>query len=42
MDAGADLFIQTCYNYPTLTEVYKYATYDALGKAAALRKAVNV
>jgi NAD(P) transhydrogenase len=30
--AGADLFIQTCYNYPTLTELYKYATYDALGK----------
>jgi NAD(P) transhydrogenase len=34
MNAGADLFIQTCYNYPTLTELYKYATYDALGKAA--------
>jgi NAD(P) transhydrogenase len=39
--AGAtnDLFIQTCYNYPTLTEMYKYATYDAMGKrdaAAAL------
>jgi NAD(P) transhydrogenase len=30
--AGADLFIQTCYNYPTLTELYKYATYDALGR----------
>lgn len=27
---GASLFIQTCYNYPTLTEAYKYATYDAL------------
>ncbi len=34
LNAGADLFIQTCYNYPTLTEVYKYATYDALGQAA--------
>ncbi len=33
--AGADLFINTCYNYPTLTEVYKYATYDALGKRYA-------
>jgi NAD(P) transhydrogenase len=33
--AGADLFINTCYNYPTLTEVYKYATYDALGRRAA-------
>ena len=30
--AGADLFIQTCYNYPTLSEMYKYATYDALGR----------
>ena len=30
--AGADLFIQTCYNYPTLSEMYKYATYDALGE----------
>jgi len=28
---GASLFIQTCYNYPTLTEAYKYATYDAMG-----------
>jgi NAD(P) transhydrogenase len=33
--AGADLFINTCYNYPTLTEIYKYATYDALGRRAA-------
>ena len=29
---GADLFIQTCYNYPTLAESYKYATYDAMGR----------
>jgi len=28
--AGADLFISTCYNYPTLSEIYKYATYNAL------------
>jgi NAD(P) transhydrogenase len=34
MNGGADLFIQTCYNYPTLTEMYKYATYDALGRRA--------
>ena len=33
--AGADLFIQTCYNYPTLSETYKYATYDALGQRNA-------
>jgi NAD(P) transhydrogenase len=32
--AGTDLFIQTCYNYPSLTELYKYAAYDALGKLA--------
>lgn len=30
----SDLFIQTCFNYPTLGETYKYATYDALGKRA--------
>jgi len=34
MGAGSDLFIQTCFNYPTLSEMYKYATYDALGKKA--------
>jgi NAD(P) transhydrogenase len=34
--AGADLFIETCYNYPTLSETYKYATYDAMGKRDAV------
>ena len=34
MNQKADLFIQTCYNYPTLTELYKYATYDAMGARA--------
>jgi NAD(P) transhydrogenase len=29
---GADLFIETCFNYPTLSETYKYATYDALNR----------
>jgi NAD(P) transhydrogenase len=29
--AKADLFIDACFNYPTLSEAYKYATYDALG-----------
>jgi NAD(P) transhydrogenase len=29
--ATAELFIHTCFNYPTLSELYKYATYDALG-----------
>ncbi len=35
MNADADLFINSCYNYPTLSELYKYATYDALGRKAA-------
>ena len=30
--ANADLFINTCFNYPTISEAYKYATYDALGR----------
>ena len=29
--ANADLFIRSCFNYPTLGEMYKYATYDAMG-----------
>jgi NAD(P) transhydrogenase len=33
-EATADLFIRMCFNYPTLSETYKYATYDALGKKA--------
>ncbi len=33
---GAGLFIETCYNYPTLTELYKYAAYDALGRKAQM------
>jgi len=32
MKANSNLFIETCYNYPTLGELYKYATYDAMGK----------
>lgn len=35
--ATADLFIETCFNYPTLGELYKYATYAALGRRAKLR-----
>jgi NAD(P) transhydrogenase len=33
--ATAELFIGMCFNYPTLSETYKYATYDALGKKTA-------
>lgn len=29
--ATADTFIRACFNYPTLGELYKYATYDAMG-----------
>jgi NAD(P) transhydrogenase len=32
LEAGAELFINCCYNYPTLGELYKYAAYDALGR----------
>jgi NAD(P) transhydrogenase len=39
LEAGEDLFIRTCYNYPTLTEMYKYATYDAMGRRAAKKSA---
>jgi NAD(P) transhydrogenase len=30
--AGAQLFIDTCYNYPTLSDLYKYATYNAMAQ----------
>jgi NAD(P) transhydrogenase len=29
-DATSDLFNRACFNYPTLGDLYKYATYDAL------------
>lgn len=32
LQQGADFFINTCFNYPTLSEMYKYAAYDALGR----------
>ncbi|MCW8131004.1 MAG: Si-specific NAD(P)(+) transhydrogenase [Planctomycetota bacterium] len=31
-NATADLFVQTCFNYPTLGDLYKYASYDAMGR----------
>ncbi len=30
-----DAFIDACYNYPTLSELYKYAAYDGLGRLQA-------
>lgn len=38
--ASSNLFIDTCFNYPTLSELYKYATYDAMGKRAKRLKAI--
>ncbi|HEX7899530.1 MAG TPA: Si-specific NAD(P)(+) transhydrogenase [Planctomycetota bacterium] len=35
--AGADLFIRTCYNYPTLGDLYKYAAYDAMGRRTSAK-----
>jgi NAD(P) transhydrogenase len=32
MNATADLFNQVCFNYPTLGDLYKHATYDAMLK----------
>lgn len=32
--ADVDLFIQACFNYPTLSELYKYAAYAALDARA--------
>jgi NAD(P) transhydrogenase len=29
-DAGVDEFVNACFNYPSLSELYKYAAYDAL------------
>jgi NAD(P) transhydrogenase len=28
--ADAELFNRACFNYPTLGDLYKYATYDAM------------
>ncbi|WNG40344.1 Si-specific NAD(P)(+) transhydrogenase [Archangium violaceum] len=30
--ANARIFVETCFNYPTLSEAYKTATYDAMDK----------
>jgi NAD(P) transhydrogenase len=31
MGATTGTFIDTCFNYPSLSDMYKYATYDAMG-----------
>jgi NAD(P) transhydrogenase len=33
-EAGGELFLRTCFNYPTLGELYKLATHDALLRRA--------
>ncbi|MGZ8361646.1 MAG: Si-specific NAD(P)(+) transhydrogenase, partial [Allosphingosinicella sp.] len=35
-EAGAELFNRACFNYPTLGDLYKYATYHALAQREAL------
>ena len=35
--ATIDLFIDAVFNYPTLSELYKYAAYDGLGAVARLK-----
>jgi NAD(P) transhydrogenase len=34
---GVDFFIQAVFNYPTLSDVYKYAAFDALGQLNKIR-----
>lgn len=36
-EGDIDFFIHTVFNYPTLSDVYKYAAYDALGKLNKVR-----
>jgi NAD(P) transhydrogenase len=38
MGATARIFVETCFNYPTLSEAYKTATYDALDKVREPRR----
>jgi NAD(P) transhydrogenase len=35
-EAGAEIFNRTCFNYPTLGDLYKYATYEAMLKRDGL------
>ena len=32
LGASCSTFIDTCFNYPSLSDLYKYAAYDALGR----------
>jgi NAD(P) transhydrogenase len=35
LDGTIDTFIEMVFNFPTLSELYKYAAYDALGRLTA-------
>ena len=35
-NSGAELFDRTCFNYPTLGDLNKYATYEAMLKQEGL------
>ena len=39
-ESGADLFNRACFNYPTLGDLYKYATYDAILQRASPHRSV--
>lgn len=39
--AGIEYFIATCYNYPSLSELYKYAAYSALQEIARINEPVK-
>ena len=43
LEFGGDInyFIHAVFNYPTLSDVYKYAAYDALGKLNRVREAAG-
>lgn len=36
---GIQHLLETCFNYPSLTELYKAAAFDALANAASIRAA---
>lgn len=37
-ECHAEIFIRTCFNYPTLGDLYKYATYSAMGARQKMLK----
>ena len=38
VEANSSLFIEMCFNYPALGQLYKHATYDAMDLRAGLRR----